>query len=77
MEGCTTYSPARGRSVEPKQVEQIQHKNIKRQHTVTYIALYYVVRQQGTLVDPRLWAEEVVGRAKLNKHVKPTFLRLR
>ena len=32
-----------------------------------YIALYHVPRKQGTLVAPQLWAEEGVGRAKLNK----------
>ena len=29
MEGDITYSLARGRSVQPKKVEQIQHKKIK------------------------------------------------
>ena len=41
-----------------------------------YIALYHVTREQGTLVAPRLWAEEGVGRAKLNNE-KATALRLR
>ena len=32
--------------------------------------------EQGTLVAPRLLAEEGVGRAKLDKHEKPAVLRL-
>ena len=35
------------------------------------------MREQGTLVAPRPWAEEGVGRASLNEHEKPTVLRLR
>ena len=35
------------------------------------------MREQGTLVAPRLWAEEGVGRANMNKHEKPTVLRLK
>ena len=40
-------------------------------------ALYHVTREQGTLVAPRLWAEEGVDRAKLNNDEKATVLRLR
>ena len=32
------------------------------------------MREQGTLVAPALWAEEGVGKAKLNKHEKPAVL---
>ena len=32
------------------------------------------MREQGTLVVPRLWAEKGVGTAKLNKHEKPAVL---
>ena len=32
------------------------------------------MREQGTLVAPRLWAEEGVDRAKLDKHEKPAFI---
>ena len=35
------------------------------------------MREQGTLVPPRLWAEEGVGRARLDKHEKSAILRLR
>ena len=35
------------------------------------------MREQSTLVAPRLWAEEGVGRAKLNNDEKATALRLR
>ena len=35
------------------------------------------MREQGTLVAPGLWAEEGVGREKLNKHEKRAVLRLR
>ena len=35
------------------------------------------MREQGTLVAPRRWAEEGIGRANLNEHEKPTVLRLR
>ena len=42
-----------------------------------YITLYHVTHEQGTLVAPRLWAEESVGRAKLNNDVKATAMRLR
>ena len=35
------------------------------------------MRKQGTLVVPRLWAEEGVGRAKLNDDEKATAPRLR
>ena len=63
---------------EKTKVEQIQHKKtIKRWHTDPYIALYHVTREQGTLVAPRLWAEEGVGRAKLNNDEKVTALHLR
>ena len=41
------------------------------------IALYHVTREQGTLVAPRLWAEEGVDRAKINSDEKATALRLR
>ena len=33
------------------------------------------MREQGTLVAPRLWAEEGVERANLNEHETPTVLR--
>ena len=59
-----------------KKVEQIQHKE-KRRHTGPYIALYHVMREQGTLAAPRLWAEEGAGRAKLNNDGKTTVLRFR
>ena len=56
----------------------MQHtKNIYIFHTGPYIALHHVTREQGTLVAPRLWAEEGVGRAKLNNDEKATVLRLR
>ena len=79
MEDGNTYSPARGGSVQTKnkKVEQIQHTKYIRWHTDPYIALYHVTREQGTLVAPRLWAEEGVGRAKLNNDEKATALRLR
>ena len=35
------------------------------------------MREQGTLVAPRLWAEEGVGRANMNKHEKPAVPHLR
>ena len=35
------------------------------------------MRVQGTLVAPRLWTEEGVGRAKLDKHQKWAVLCLR
>ena len=35
------------------------------------------MREQGTLVAPRLWADEGGGRANSNEHEKPTGLRLR
>ena len=35
------------------------------------------MREQGTLVAPRLWAEKDVGRANLNNHEKPRVLSLR
>ena len=75
MEGDITYSPARGRNVQPKKRKKIQHK--QRYHTVPYIALYHDMREQGSLVAPRLRVEEGVGRAELNKHENPTVLRLR
>ena len=40
-------------------------------------AMYHVMRKQCTLDAPRLWAEEGVGRAKLNKHEKPSVLGLK
>ena len=58
-------------------VEQIQHTKDKKRHTGPYISLYHVTREQGTLVAPRLWAEEGAGRAKLNNDEKATALRLR
>ena len=41
------------------------------------IALYHVLLEQGTLVAPRLWVEESVGRANLNEHENPIILCLR
>ena len=67
MERDTNYSPARGRSGWQKQVEKIQHKKTQRKHTVPYTALYHIMHEQGALVAPRLWADEGVGRAKMNK----------
>ena len=58
-------------------VEKIQHTKDKRLHTDPYIALYHVTREQGTLIAPRLWAEEGVGRANLNNDEKATALSLR
>ena len=58
-------------------VDQIQHIRNKKGQTDPHIALYHVTREQGTLVAPRLWAEEGVGRAKLNNDEKATALRLR
>ena len=37
--------------------------------------MYHVTRDQGTLVAPRLWAEDGVGRAKLNNDEIATALR--
>ena len=80
MKGGITYSPARGGSVWPKKESRTNatHKKyIYIFHTGPYIALHHVTREQGTLVAPRLWAEEGVGRAKLNNDEKATVLRLR
>ena len=41
------------------------------------MALYHVTREQGTLVAPRFWAEDGVGRAKLNNDEKAIALRLK
>ena len=35
------------------------------------------MRERGTLVAPRLWVEEGVGRGNLNEREKPTVLCLR
>ena len=35
------------------------------------------MRKQSTMIAPRLWAEEGVGRAKLHNDEKATALRLR
>ena len=48
------------------EVEQIQHTKDIRLFTDPYMDLYHVTHEQGTLVAPRLWAEEGVGRAKLD-----------
>ena len=49
----------------------------QKKHTGPYVSLYHVTREQSTLVAPRLWAEEGVGRAKFNNDEKATVLRLR
>ena len=58
-------------SAEKNKVEKIQHK---KKHTHRPVRRF--TRKQGTLVAPRLWAEDGVGRAKLNNDVKVTALRL-
>ena len=66
---ATPTAPLRG--------EVFSRKNKVERTQNTKIALRHVTRQQGTLVAPRLWAEEGVGRAKLNNDEKETALRLR
>ena len=75
---ATLTAPLGGKCLDKKnKVEQIQHTKDIRRHTDPYITQYHVTREQGTLVAPRLWAEEGVGRAKLNNDEKATALRLR
>ena len=51
-------------------IENTQHNKTKTYYTDPYIAPHHVTREQGTLVAPRLWADEGVGRANLNEHEK-------
>ena len=44
---------------------------------MTHRPVHSPVPRYGTLVAPRLWAEEGIGRAKLNNDEKATALRLR
>ena len=59
-----------------KQSRTKQHIKDKILYTDPYIALYHVMREHGTLVAPQLWAEEGVGRTKLNNDEMATALRL-
>ena len=53
-----------------EKVERIQYTKNKN-NTHSRMALYHVMREQGTLVASRFWAEKGVGRANLNEHTKP------
>ena len=59
----------RGGMLSRKKIEQktTYKKNKKMTHTVPHITLYHVMREQGTLVAPRLWADKGAIRANLNK----------